>query len=76
MAVGLDYSLAILVTVQLFPRMGAVDSPSLRSKSYDRMKEFVRRSICVPFYRFLGDVRREFMQRFCGSSWHDGFLSP
>jgi hypothetical protein len=28
-----------------------------------RMKEFVRRSSFVPFRRFLGDVRREFMQR-------------
>jgi hypothetical protein len=25
------------------------------------MKEFVRRSTYVPFRRFLGDVRREFM---------------
>jgi hypothetical protein len=27
------------------------------------MQHFVRRSTCVPFRRFLGDVRREFMQR-------------
>jgi hypothetical protein len=27
------------------------------------MKEFVRRSTCVPFGRFLGDVCREFMKR-------------
>jgi hypothetical protein len=27
------------------------------------MKEFVRRSTPTPFRRFLGDVRREFMQR-------------
>jgi hypothetical protein len=36
---------------------------ALRSVSYARIKEFVRRSKCVPFRRFLGDVRREFMQR-------------
>jgi hypothetical protein len=28
-----------------------------------RMKEFVRRSTSVPFHRFLGDVRREFIHR-------------
>jgi hypothetical protein len=28
------------------------------------MKEFVLRSTFVPFRQFLGDVRREFMQRF------------
>jgi hypothetical protein len=27
------------------------------------MREFVRRSSYVPFRRFLGDCRREFMQR-------------
>jgi hypothetical protein len=44
--------------------MGAADSRSLRSQSYARMKEFVqRRPTYVPFRRFLGDVRREFMQR-------------
>jgi hypothetical protein len=28
-----------------------------------RMQHFVRRTTCIPFRRFLGDVRREFMQR-------------
>jgi hypothetical protein len=44
--------------------MGAADSRSLRYDSYAGMKEFVRRSTSIPFRRFLGDVRREFMQRF------------
>ena len=43
--------------------MGAADSRSLRSKNYVRMQHFVRRATSVPFRRFLGDVRREFMQR-------------
>jgi hypothetical protein len=51
-----------LVDVRRFPRMGAADSRSLRSDSYVRMQHFVRRSTYVPFRRFLGDVRREFMQ--------------
>jgi hypothetical protein len=36
----------------------------LRSDSYVRMQHFVRRSTYVPFRRFLGDVRREFIQLF------------
>jgi hypothetical protein len=44
--------------------MGAADSRALRSDSYARVNEFVRRSACAPFCRrFLGDVRRECMQR-------------
>jgi hypothetical protein len=43
--------------------MGAADSRSLRSGNYFRMQHFVRRSTSLPFRRFLGDVRREFMQR-------------
>jgi hypothetical protein len=43
--------------------MGVVDSHSLRSDIYVRMKEFVRRCACVPFRWFPVDVRREFMQR-------------
>jgi hypothetical protein len=63
MAVDLVDRMAILVTIQRFPSMGAADSRSLlRYGSYTRMKEFVRRSTYVPFRRFLGDVRREFMQ--------------
>jgi hypothetical protein len=52
----------ILVVVRRFPSMGAADSRSLRSDSYVRMQDFVRRSTCVPFRLFWGDVRREFMQ--------------
>jgi hypothetical protein len=43
--------------------MGAADSRSLRSESYARMKDFIRRFTYIPFRRFLGDVRREFMHR-------------
>jgi hypothetical protein len=43
--------------------MGVVDSLSLCSDSYVRMQHFVRRTTFVPFRRFLGHVRREFMQR-------------
>lgn len=63
MAAELVDRLAILVAVRRFPGMGAADSRSLRSDSYVRMQHFVRRSTSLPFRRFLGDVRREFMQR-------------
>jgi hypothetical protein len=63
MAAELVDRLAILVAARRFPGMGAPDSRSLRSHSYVRMQHFVRRSTFVPFRRFLGDVRREFMQR-------------
>jgi hypothetical protein len=43
--------------------MGVADSRSLRSITYVRMPHFVRRTTFVPFRRFSGDVRREFMQR-------------
>jgi hypothetical protein len=46
-----------------FPIIGLADFRSLWSKSCSRMKEIVRRSTNVPFRRFLGDVRRELMQR-------------
>jgi hypothetical protein len=55
--------LVIWVVVRRFPGMCAADSRSLSSDSYVRMQHYVRRSIYVPFWRFLGDVRREFMQR-------------
>jgi hypothetical protein len=59
-----DRLMAILVVVRRFLGMGAPDSRSLRSDSYVRMQHFVRRSSTfVPFRRFLGDVRREFIQR-------------
>jgi hypothetical protein len=63
MAAELVYCLAILVVVRRFPSMGAADSRSLRSDMYVRMQHFVRRSTSVPFRRFWGDERREFMQR-------------
>jgi hypothetical protein len=55
--------MAILVAVRRFPGMGAADSRSLRSDNYVRMQHLVRRTTYVPFRRFRGDVRREFMQR-------------
>jgi hypothetical protein len=64
MAIDLVDRLAILVAVQRFPSMGTADSRVVeRCESYACMKEFERRSTSVPFRRFLGDVRREFMQR-------------
>jgi hypothetical protein len=54
--------LVILLTVRRFHSMAAMESRSLRFDSYVRMQHFDRRSI-VPFRRFLGIVRREFMQR-------------
>jgi hypothetical protein len=62
MAVELVDRLAILVDVRRFPSLGAADSRSLGSDSYVRMQHFVRRFTSVPFRRFWGDVRREFMQ--------------
>jgi hypothetical protein len=63
MAAELLDRMAILVVVRRFHDMGAADSRSMRSDSYVRMQHFVRRSTYVPFRRFLGDVRREIMQR-------------
>jgi hypothetical protein len=63
MAAELVDRLAILVAVRRFPGMGAPDSRSSRSDSYVRMQHFVRRSTYVPFRRFFGYVRREFMHR-------------
>jgi hypothetical protein len=63
MAAALVDRLAILVAVRRFPGMGASDSRSSHFEIYARMQHFVRRSTFVPFRRFLGDVRREFMQR-------------
>jgi hypothetical protein len=63
MAAELVDRLAILVAIRRFPGMGVVDSRSLRFDSYVRMQHFVRRPTYVPFRRFWGDVRREFMQR-------------
>jgi hypothetical protein len=81
MAVQSVDRLAILVAVRRFPGMGAADSRSLRSESYVRMLHFVRRSTSLPFRRFLGDVRREIMQRLSaalhgtlGSYLRDAFI--
>jgi NAD-specific glutamate dehydrogenase len=63
MAAELVDRLAIPVAIRRFPSMGAADSRSLRYDNYVRMQNFVRRTTYVPFRRFLGDVRREFMQR-------------
>jgi hypothetical protein len=63
MAAELVDRLAILVAIRRFLGMGAADSRSLRFDSYVRMQHFVRRSASIPFRRFLGDVRREFMHR-------------
>jgi hypothetical protein len=63
MAVELVDRLEILVAVRRFHGMGAPDSHPLRYDSYVRMQHFVRRCTYVPFRRFLGDVRQEFMQR-------------
>jgi hypothetical protein len=63
MAAELVYRLAILVAVRRFPGMGATDTRSLRSDTYVRLQHIVRRTTYVPFLRFLGDERREFMQR-------------
>jgi hypothetical protein len=56
------YRLATLVVARRLSSMGAADHRFFRYEICARMKEFVRRSY-VPFRRFLGDVRREFMQR-------------
>jgi hypothetical protein len=54
--------MAISVATRHFLGIVAADSRSLPSHNYVRMQRFVRRSTYVPFRRFLGDVRREFMQ--------------
>jgi hypothetical protein len=43
--------------------MGEADSRSLRSDNYVRVQHFIRRTTSIPFRRFLGNVRHEFMQR-------------
>jgi hypothetical protein len=63
MAAELVYRLANLVAVRRFLGMGVADSRSLRYGNYVRMHNFVPRTIFGPFRAFLGDVRREFMQR-------------
>jgi hypothetical protein len=48
--------LSIMVAIRRFLGMGAADSRSLRSETYARMKDFVRRFTYVPFRRFLGKL--------------------
>jgi hypothetical protein len=55
--------LQTVVAARRLHGMGAANSRSLRSHRYVRMQHFVRQSTYVPFRRFWGDVRREFMQR-------------
>jgi hypothetical protein len=59
--------LAILVAFRRFPDEGVANCRFLRFNNYVRMQHFVRRTTYVPFRRFLGDVRREFMQRLCAT---------
>jgi NAD-specific glutamate dehydrogenase len=63
MAVELVDRMAILVAVRRFLGMGANDSRSLHCDNYVSMHYFVCQITFVPFRRFVGDVRREFMQR-------------
>jgi hypothetical protein len=55
--------MAILVAVRRFPDMGDADSRSLRSRRCVPIQHFVHRTTYIPFRRFWGHVRREFMQR-------------
>jgi hypothetical protein len=63
MAVAMVDRLATLVAVRRFHGMDITYSCSLRNDRYVRMYHFGRRTTYVPFRRFLGDVRREFMHR-------------
>jgi hypothetical protein len=63
MAAELVDRLDILVAVRRLHGMGLADARSLLFDIYLRMQHFVRRTTSFPFRRFLGDVRREFMQR-------------
>jgi hypothetical protein len=62
MATELVDRMIILVAINRFPGIGVANSDSLSSDNYVRMRHFVRRTTCVPFRRFWGDVRREFMR--------------
>jgi hypothetical protein len=61
MAAELVDRLAILVAARRLLGMGVADSR--RSDSYVSLHHFVRRTTYASFRCFLGDVRREFMQR-------------
>jgi hypothetical protein len=62
---------AILVAVCRFPSMGHADSRSLRFNNYVCMQRLIRRTTMF-LSAFIGDVRREFMQRL--SAALDGIL--
>jgi hypothetical protein len=59
--------LAVLVAARRFPCMGVAYSRPLRSDNYVCKQHFVRRTTYVSFWRFGGDVRREFIQRLFAS---------
>jgi hypothetical protein len=68
---GVDFLLCRLIPLIAWPSWWLLDvcqawvrqTRFLRSKRYARMKEFVRRSTYIPSRQFLGDMRREFIQR-------------
>jgi hypothetical protein len=64
MAAELVVRMAILVAVRHFLGIGVAYSRSLRFDNYVRMHHFARRTTSIPFRRFLGDVRREFLLLF------------
>jgi hypothetical protein len=70
--------LAILVVFCRFRGMGAANSRSLRSESYvlNFVCNFVRRYTFVPFRRFLGDVRQEFMLELGTDSYTEVVPAP
>jgi hypothetical protein len=71
MAAELVDRVIIQVAFRRFLGMGATDSRSLRFDNYVRMQHFGRRATyAVPFRRFLGNVRRESMQRL-SAALHD-----
>jgi hypothetical protein len=72
MAPELVDRLAVLVAVRLFLGIGATNYRLSRYDNYIRMQYFVRGYTYVPFRRFLGDVRRKFMQRL-SAALHDAF---
>jgi hypothetical protein len=61
MAVELVDRLAIFVAARRFLGMGVAHSRSLRSGNHVCMQHYVLRNN-FPFRRYLGHVRREFMQ--------------
>jgi hypothetical protein len=67
MASELVGRMAILVATRRCLGMGVADSRALRCDSSVRMHRFVRRSAYVPFLRFWGDVRQDFLQSLAGA---------